>query len=83
MRRTVLALVAMAAILGAACEMPEPPEENSTQTEFPIVLAEGLSGFGFFMIPEDLRAGGAIGAGYTRQNGCEQALGQYHTKEWL
>ena len=43
----------------AACE-PDPPQPGSTQTRFPIVLAEGLFGFDFFQLPDDLRAGGAM-----------------------
>jgi triacylglycerol lipase len=51
-----LALAAAALVGGIACE---PPGAGTTQTRFPIVLAEGLFGFDFFNIAADLRAGGA------------------------
>jgi triacylglycerol lipase len=51
-------LITLAIAFGAACDPP--PEPGSTRTRFPVVLAEGLFGFDFFGIPEDLRAGGAV-----------------------
>ncbi len=57
--RSVFALAALAILGSVACEAPAPPAAGSTQTRFPIVLAEGLFGFDFFNIPADLRAGGA------------------------
>jgi triacylglycerol lipase len=54
--RKVFLLATLALVGGMACE---PPPAGSTQTRFPIVLAEGLFGFDFFGIPDDLRMGGA------------------------
>jgi triacylglycerol lipase len=55
-----MSALALIAVLGSiACEPMAPPGGGTTQTRFPIVLAEGLFGFNFFGIPEDLRAGGA------------------------
>lgn len=61
MRRTLLVAMACAALAHAACApQPPAPPAGSTQTRFPIVLAEGLFGFNFINIAEDLRAGGAM-----------------------
>lgn len=60
MKRVLLVFAVCAAIGSGACDMGAPPQPGSTQTRFPIVLAEGLFGFDFFGIAEDLRAGGAM-----------------------
>ena len=57
--RKGFALAAIALWGSIACDVAMPPAAGSTQTRFPIVLAEGLFGFDFFNIPADLRAGGA------------------------